>query len=988
MVSTVREINTLVNRWRGQLEQGHDILRDPQRERSLAACDYLSRPQYVNMPDGTRAQRRVNYTYGVSPTGTGKTTLGVTMIVDMNSYPSGEPGELLGTPEGRRALVHVPTNHLLTQWEDEMLGRPGEDGIRTTSHFPCLSEEHVGTYRASCSYTEKCEALQKPIVNITYASAMSLVNASAPSITDCDDRTRNEVVELLRRRGVDKDEVKTVRELLKQGEVPPESTEQIIDIVMRAREAETLTRQDVDDISDLLGIDFTRQNQRLRLHELFMQLLNNEKNATIAVNDETDQPCRGPATRRYLQNYVMGMDGAPNCLTVGFTATHLYPDGSTTGAWVYGGAHPCFETLFQEAINNRELTPMHNIVYEVDIPPGARAEIGTIVEQALQRLREQGTRLRDLDYSEAELMKMVRLSNIDELAIDILFNERDDTNGRRYLDMKSIWFCANVGHAQDVAKKINERMTTYLADPDTPEEDKKKFAGTYAEAVHGRMEEDEFDGVIMRYRDPNGTHATTNAQILGRGFDLDLIELGFQLCPSRSPGKVMQEGGRLPRLSSRIPDKIANLITFAIPGVPQVIFGQLAGGLRLFPNEGMELQEEQQTRTRAPNPRSWLASGRVGHVVTDNDEFRFFLQRRRNETGELPNRRPDMLTCEEVTAILNPHLRGEARRQLEEDRVHRLLFDPLSASYDARQANQAFVGLHDVDPPAEGEAMLAMRGQQFPVADIGYYNVNGTPQFCIRNSLLPACRRALVGDYTRQRPPEFLTISAAQQAVLGSRDNNEDFNTLVESIRDAYIDRARTARAVVIDGASFPTNLIGYFARPGGTGDDFCFHTEALRSLYQLVHGVTEREAQQWWDENYTNYKTREWLNEADVRQELTRRQHDITGNSTDGALGVLWRGLQQDYGRARMRGEGPGPYAERALTRSRPEALGTAVTLLCANRLTPGPQEEQHRTEMCLHRNSVEAVEYMLGLIEANELSDSVRPPRGRNRRAGGNGS
>jgi len=958
MACTVTELNTLRTRYRAFLDedavQTRPRLRDAQHGRGYAICDYM---QEIN----PRTQVRNTYGYGVSPTGTGKTVQGCSMIIGMNRLPQSGNLVLGDAVQGRRTVVHVPTNLLLDRWEEELLGMPDGHGGRRPGNFPEIHPEHVGIYRASDSFEAKLEALQKPIVLITYDSARILANRQPPAL-ECDATIRDGVYDILSG-NISASRLAEVRRILSQDSVGGDQLYRLFDIMHQA----LLPREMINQLSELLGMDFISENHRQQLQGHFLEALTNQASqnpnkTTLALLDEVDDRPRGDATRRYVQEFIL-----PNCLTLGLTATHVYRNGRTTGDYVFGGLIPIFETPFQEAVNGREIAPMRNMAFEVDIPQENRAELAALINQAMARARQQGAREHDLDYSDRELEKMARLSGIDDTAINILLNGSDPDTHKRYLDMKSVWYCANVGHAQEVARKINEGIERYLNEhPD----ERTTIRTPYAEAVHGRLEQQEFDAVIVRFREGQ-TKALTNNIIMTRGFDDREAELCFQLCPSRSPNRVMQQGGRVMRWNPQDRHKIANIISFLFPPEilrnpeEQMVFGQLAGGQRLIPND-YEFPPTEGHENSGRDPRWWLNITGIHSVITSDEEYRIFRQRQGARSQAKPEH---MLTVEQMARLLNPQAQGE-RLTREVERLRHRLYEPLAAAYQVRQARQQYVGLEDT---AQDESnTLAVRGQPFPVWRLGNYMVSGQQQFCIDQGIANLCRYGLFGAIN-QRPPEFMTESMARQQVTGSSSNNPEFNALMGRIMDAYLDRPGNAQTMELDGHRLSTRTIGFFRRPGNDhAVDFCVSAEALCPIYQILRQASQQEAQTWWSERFSNYKTREWLNLDDVRRELA-----ISVTSADNAaLDQQWNRIRAAAGRVGSRSD---PWQERTV-RLRPDNQAQDVELRCANRRTPNDQSPQ----LCVHDSSLTAIECLLGRANV-QANDATRPPRGR-RRNGGN--
>jgi superfamily II DNA or RNA helicase len=155
----VNNVRTMNRRNKHHIENGDHVLRDgSQLEIAHSEVRYF---QEID-PDTNQL-----YTNGyiVAPGGMGKTiTLG-DLIVGINTMPNGR--YVLGNPtHGKRVLIAVPSNDLVDQWADRLLGEFNEEkGIREPSIFgDRFTEDTVGIFHAGLSDEEKKRVLSKPVV--------------------------------------------------------------------------------------------------------------------------------------------------------------------------------------------------------------------------------------------------------------------------------------------------------------------------------------------------------------------------------------------------------------------------------------------------------------------------------------------------------------------------------------------------------------------------------------------------------------------------------------------------------------------------------------------------------------------------------------------------------------------------------------------------------------------------------------------------------
>ena len=927
MSCDITEINTLIRRYHAHLMRDENISRPPQKQRGLETCTYF---REINPILGTR----VNYGYGVSPTGTGKTTSGVVMIIGMNTLPESETFVLGHPTQGRRSIIHVPTNLLLDRWEEELLGLPDGKGGRRRGNFPSIKPEYVGVYRASQEFEEKEAALQKPIVLITYDSGRILANHQPPTI-GCSAITRRNVLDLLEENKVPQRARNEIENILSQDIVEQDNLYRLFDMIHDAK----LPKTEIDTLSDLLATDFLKEEKRFQLQQHFLEALTNEKKAnpkatTIVLLDEVDDRPRGDATSRYIHQFIL-----PECLTFGLTATHLYRNGKTTGDYVFGGLKPAFETPFQEAVNFKEICPMRNIAMEVDVPEKNRAEVAEIIEAAKERTKKLDPEINDsdLDYTDRDLERMARLSGIDDIAIKVLLNGCDPDTGKPYIDMKSVWYCANVGHANTVADKINLGIEAYLKSHPEEKKDWEDFIIEengekrirYAEAVSGRMDDEEINAVITRFRNKD-TMALTNNLLMVRGFDDREAELCFQLCPSRSPSRILQQGGREMRLNPEQPTKIANIITFLIAGLEQYIFGELAGGIVIMP-KGFEFGPTEGHQNKSRDPRTWVSVDEVPTIITNEKEYQIFRQKMGRNPLKKTN---EMLTCEEMVREINPDIKPE-RFEKEKERLQRRLYGPLAAAYQIREARDKMVSIEDI----------SVRQQPFPVWRIGNYKVGEEEYFCIDKGLISLCKNALFGA-VKQRPPEFLPEFLARKYVAGNGADPE-FDQLIGDIIDAYLDRPPGTTSIEVKGHTLPVSDMGFFHKPAGDGVDFAVSPELLKPLYEIHKAATEQKAAKWWKDRFSHWKTQEWMNIQDARNAL-----GITSLASEEMAK-----LDNQWNQIRLKaqtGQKRDPWQEKTITFSTTQA----EQFRCANRRTADSEE----SEFCIHWSSLPALERIRG--------------------------
>jgi superfamily II DNA or RNA helicase len=660
---------------------------------------------------------------------------------------------------------------------------------------------------------------------------------------------------------------------------------------------------------------------------------------SLTLLDEVHDRPRGDVTGAFIKEHFMG-----HSLVIGATATHLYKSGKTIGDYLFGGQIPFHETTFRDAVNNKEICPMRNIVAEVTLDAGQEAQLRAITQAALERARESGAKASELDYTEKELERIVEITKRDEAAIRLLQRGCDPDTGKRYRDMKQVWYCASVGHAKNLANKINKAM-----------------GGDYAMVVHGTQGEEEQDSVLINYK--SGKHkALTNCQLLTLGFDDPQAELCMQIVPTRSPTRSMQQGGRVMRLDKGNKHKIANVVTFVYPGIEQVVFGELAGGMLMIP-PGYEYPQDAGTGVATAATRVWpdIDGLKVSYTT---DQLKLFAEKRRQQRfiNGLPVKDESKLTVEEMAKALFPKA-DTTKLSHETHRLQHRIFEPLQAAYDERRERQKYVGVQPAVEADSSEAVAAF-GQRFPSWRIGHYSHEGKNRFCVDKQLAPLCRLALFGRVGK-RTPAFL--SEVQAKILSGLDEGQ-WHAAINLVKEAYLDRKAYDRALKLGEVTIPHEVLGYCKSnettvPNQAAVDFYLMPDALLPIRQLATGETREQAQQWWDRHpqLPKLKTVQWLNRDEAKEALG------IGLMSDkqAAFEVLWKQLDTAHRR-----QGPAVQPGQPKKITLPIDAVHAETLQTASKMTLGS------AHFCIDRGGLEVLRHKLGM-ESRYEPGKTKPSR-----------
>lgn len=827
MTISSHDIRTIINRYEAHLDHieaaKHDgfSLRPGQMALARDIVDYYREKK----SDGTIKDSG----YFVRPTGTGKTVSFIDFIIGANTLPSG--ASVMGDQKrGKRTLVMVPTNVLLDQWENELLGPAQENGSHGSSKWgDSIKPEDVGVYRADDSNEQrKLEALSKPIVVVTYDSAMSL----------CVDKRKS------------------------------------------------------------LHID--------------------PADFAITLLDEVHANPRGDATGDFIKKEFMG-----NTLVLGGTATHLYKSNKTIGDYLFGGEIPIHETTFREAVNRGEIAPMRNVIADVELDAVQKKEVGKIVEQALARSLNKGASLDQIDFSEAELEQIVEIAQRDEAAIRLLKRGFDPDTGKAYKEMKQVWYCASVKHAEHLAAKLNEAM-----------------GKDYAVAVHGDMSRGEQNKIILNYRNFKH-HALANCQLLTMGFDDKEAELCMQLAPTCSPTRSLQQGGRVMRVDPNNPDKIANIVTFRYPDIPgQVLFGELAGGFSIIP-EGFEFPPTQHSQASGGESRVWPdIDGLKVHYTTE--QLALFKEQRDQQryVNGLPSKTENMLTPAEMAKIIFPKA-SQAQLEKEAARLERRVYEPLEDAYNIRQAREKAIEFKNISSV----------GQRFPVSQLGHFRHDGQEVFCIGKHAAVACKFGIYGRL-QKATPNLISETQARQ-ILGVNDQ-EKWQELIDPLKDAYLDR-NYATSISLGPVKIPAEHLRFCANQHGSVGLY-MQPDVLQPLFQLLHNESAQEAQNWvdGDSSLKRLKTSDYVTKDECTQ--------LLGLSTSLELqkfDAIWRKIEQ----AARVGIAATPGEDKTITITVEGRKKDQITVAQKTMLNDNGKKNEY---LCIKKEGLDMLRYMLDMESA----------------------
>ena len=469
------------------------------------------------------------------------------------------------------------------------------------------------------------------------------------------------------------------------------------------------------------------------------------------------------------------------------------------------------------------------------------------------------------------------------------------------------------------------RQYWYCADVDAGIERARRlnevFGEGYARSVSGRLSYDEQRTILQDHKAGRFT-ALTNCQLVGLGWD----DPGAGLCVmgDDTPNNVIQKGGRPLRLNRNDPRKIGIIISHRDERSRYPVFGELAAGLEAWPRSEFTNEPSLPSNESEGHPWPTIEGIRVDYTTRELERFR---ERRRQES-ELPDKKGDWRNLKEWSSIL--HVR--------EDILYRRLFKPLQEVYDTREARQKFV--------VTDNAMIA-RSQRFSVYHIGHCRTKNGTEFCAREIASPVIRRALYG-HVDKATPDLLSANALQ-SLIGATESQ--MKAVMPQLQEAFLDLDPYQKIVELDGVKIPVHSMGYFKK--GETILFFFKPDALLPMYQLVHDKTEAEAKTWLEASsgIKKLKTREWLTRQNFVDMLDLEQDDP--NVTK---------LMSGLGRTTKRND-----KEQTATHT----SGKSVRVAWRKNFN------ENDTQICIHRDEVEWVKYLLGFESRYQPPEKQSKPK-----------
>jgi superfamily II DNA or RNA helicase len=277
------------------------------------------------------------------------------------------------------------------------------------------------------------------------------------------------------------------------------------------------------------------------------------------------------------------MDGDPNKLLVGFTATAFRGDGGALG------------DIFEEIVFERSILAMIRGGYLCDVQ-GIRIQTDTDLR---------GVRTRLGDFLADDLAEAIDTPERNQLIADAYL---EHAQGR-----KAIVFCVDVEHAKNVAAAMES-------------------SGVPCKAVYGEMDSDERRNTLAAF-DAGGIRVLTNCNLLTEGWDSPDLGAVLMARPTKSRVLYIQCVGRGLRTSPGKEDCL--LLDFAdIADKHDIcLFGTLAGDESLNPRRGQSLLQAVEEKAKERERRNTGISRAPEHTAEafslfDRSRFAWFVSGR------------------------------------------------------------------------------------------------------------------------------------------------------------------------------------------------------------------------------------------------------------------------------------------------------------------------------------------------------------------------
>ena len=271
------------------------------------------------------------------------------------------------------------------------------------------------------------------------------------------------------------------------------------------------------------------------------------ENFDVVLIDEVDDKVRGDATSRFYKEVFF-----PECMIIGYTATHLFRSGRTIGDYLFGGKKPICEITHEDGVKREEIAPHVNIIVQPEIDPSS------VIQPKIAAWS---------DYSEVEQLRLIEQTGTDNALIEVIRVGRHPVTGKPLKDMMQLHQAVNVEHGRHIARELN-----------------KTFGSKYAEAIWGQTDEhmdDEMRSILKWLFKKGEVRAIVQCKLWGRGTDIPALEMTVQHAPTLSPNKVEQFHTRASRKFSD--NKTALFLSPFIEGIDQLVVGEVLGGLYMLP---------------------------------------------------------------------------------------------------------------------------------------------------------------------------------------------------------------------------------------------------------------------------------------------------------------------------------------------------------------------------------------------------------------------
>ena len=441
----------------------------------------------------------------------------------------------------------------------------------------------------------------------------------------------------------------------------------------------------------------------------------------------------------------------------GWTATdEVLENGriTTAGNKLFGREDNIHTTLFSESVENDEIAPTRNVIFETNISPKIE-------------MRRSG-------YTSEEEELIISQEGRNEAAVNAFSTFVDEETNIVMRDQKSIWYTWGVENAHNLANSLNEA-----------------FGDGYAEAISGKTPKKEQERLFESHK-KGEIRALVNSDLLIEAHDDPSISISVMVRPVKSPRIAVQAGGRSARLDEDNENKIAYVFSLVDKNQPRAaIFGELVGGTDFVSWGGKYTPNKADTGAGRPEGKPLPTNGvEVSPIYKKVDVIDFFKNRDEElkSKGEYRKIPDGFLSAGEIARKIMTHRPKVA-----------LIFNALQEAQEGSQKNQDNITIE-----------IGGRKLALPSEDMMFSSKGGIAAFYISNKHTSKFQEVL--SLAPQKEKEHLSVTDMVKAIKSSYEKVKPiFNALQEAQEESQ--KNQDSITIEIEGRklTIPSEEMGNF---------------------------------------------------------------------------------------------------------------------------------------------------------------------------------